>query len=383
MSRSATACALIAGALVLLAGAGPAFGWGDDGHFLITEEAVLRLPQPLRGLLAETGGEEAVLRLPQPLRGLLAETGGVERLKEASVAPDRWTADERAAHADDDPYTPVEMPKHFFDIDILGDEEPFPFANFPRTREAARERLGKERFAKLGTGPWAVQDTLGALVAAMGEGRSGETFRQAGALAHFAADLHMPFHTTANYDGKLSGNPGIHKALEIGLVRRYLPEYRERIREGRRPMRFLEKPEEAVFGWIVEAHARVAPVLEADTIAREATGYNPKEHEKAEGGMASDLDRVDAPEARPYYARLQEELEKRGSPEAAAMREAAAHVADLLYTAWVRAGKPVALVPPPKQEESNLTWYLVAAAVAMTLLLLWPRRRPEPSEPPS
>ncbi|MBL7141110.1 MAG: hypothetical protein ISS74_09405 [Planctomycetes bacterium] len=318
--------------------------WSDTGHDLITEEAVQRLPQPLRSLFAD----------PPSLN----------RLKAASIAADGRT-DAQSPH-----YSPAEKPRHFFDIDAVADEPP-PFATFPRDRAEAERQFGAETFEKTGTAPWAAGEALDRLVDALRDGRTGEVFAAAGDLAHYATDLHMPLHTTKNWDGQLTGNHGIHKALEVGLVNRRLDACRAEVQSDRRVVHYLADPTDHLFDWLIAAHARVEPILEADTAARQATRYNPAQHPE-------DLDQVDSAQARPYYKALAEELAKRGSPEAAALREASAHLADLLYTAWVRAGKPVTLQAAAQAADAEPTppYWLIALAVGLLLLLVWPRRRP-------
>ena len=335
------ACAVAAVLAVLPAS--PALGWGDRGHVLITEEAVDRLPEPLRGLLA--GGDR------------------LERLRQAATAPDK------RAKRDTRLYDPAERSKHFLDIDAVTDEPP-PFATFPHDRAEAEKRFGAETFAKEGSVPWAAAGALDALADALTHGRTDDIFASAGNLAHYAADLHMPFHLTKNYNGQLTGNLGVHTALEVGLISRYLDAfYRPEIRKGRYDVPLVENTGDRLFVWLAEAYVRIKPILEADTAARQKTGYNPADHKE-------DLDDLASARAKPYYEALKQELEARGSPEAQALRDAAGHLAELLYTAWVRAGKPVALAPPPPQPaaESFSQVWMVLLVAAMLLLILWPRR---------
>ncbi len=350
--HAATAAPRLAAVLLLAVLAAPSFGWSRTSHFLITEEAVERLPEPLRGWFAAPAA--------------------LARLKQASAAPDDWSRN-GSEHYRPDPVRVRmdERPRHFLNIDALTDE-PYPFKNFPRDRAKAEERFGAEALATHGSVPWAAADALSRLTGALTAGRTPAVFCEAGALAHYAADLHQPLHTTANYDGRQSGNHGIHKALEVGLLARFEDFYAGQLRRRRRQETFLDDPTDALFDWLIAAHARVDPILEADSIARHRTRYNPAQHPEDAGDVTSKR-------ARPYYESLRQELKRRGSPEAAAMRDAAAHLADLLYTAWVRAGKPPqhAPSPEPQDERQPVTQYLIiGAAVAMLLSLLWPRRRP-------
>ena len=365
--RAAGAGLLIAAIAATLFAAPEARAWNDLGHYLITREAVERLPEPLKTLLSEGGN--------------------LERLQEASTAPDQWRREEkdRQRQTEDrgEPYTPVEKPRHFFDIDQIAEKAglTYPFDDFPRRREAAIALVGRETLDAYGWGPWAAADALEAFADAFAQGRAEEAFRQAGALAHYAADLHMPFHTTRNFDGQETGNEGIHFAVEVGLVKRNEPFFAAEIRKDRGAVVYVEDAEAALFRWLIAANGRVAPILEADSAARRATGYNPGLPENK-----ADLDDLPAStgeaggqseRAAPYYRALKKELDARGNPVAASMRDASADVARLLYTAWVRAGKPLSLYPSAERREPVPSFPLeyTLLAVFALLILFWPRRR--------
>jgi hypothetical protein len=364
-----------AGALLLLAAiaanlfpAREARAWNDLGHYLITREAIERLPEPLKTLLSEDGN--------------------LERLQEASIAPDQWRREEKDRQRQDqdrgEHYTAVEKPKHFFDIDQIAGKAglEYPFDAFPRGREAAVALVGRETLDAYGWGPWAAADALEAFADAFAQGRPDDPpWRQAGALAHYAADLHMPFHTTRNFDGQETGNEGIHFAVEVGLVKRNEPFFAAEICKDRGAVVYVEDAEAALFRWLIAANGRVAPILEADSAARRATGYNPGLPENK-----ADLDDLPAStgeaggqseRAAPYYRALQRELDARGNPVAASMRDASADVARLLYTAWVRAGKPLSLYPSAERREPAPFFPLeyTLLAVFALLFLFWPRRR--------
>ena len=335
--------------------------WSDRTHFVMVEEAVRRLPEPLRGLLAEPAALERLKK---------ASAEPDERRKQmetdlAAAPPEKREALRREAAA--------EKVKHYFDIDALTTEPP-PFARFPRDRKAAEKEFGAKVFLEHGTALWAAEDAFSALADALSRGAAAEIYRAAGDLAHYAADLHTPTHVSKNFNGQLTGNDGLHKALEIGLVVRNEEFYAAEVRKGRTDVAYVQNVRDALFDALVQANARMAPIVEADTAARRKTGYNPgdRNNKEAEREMEDPANE----KARPYYAAFKQELEARGSPEAAALRDAAAHLAQLYYTAWVRAGKPTSLfAAAPAPEAAPLSPYvLLVPAALLTLLLLWSRR---------
>ncbi len=234
----------------------------------------------------------------------------------------------------------------------------------PPARTASQER---------GARTAAAAEALEALSAALSGEGADAVFTAAADLARAAVALHWPCHETENSDGARTGNHGVARAVGVGLIARYEDIYTEAIRRGRRPARYLREPADRLADWAAEAHERIAPILEADTVARNEATYNPAQHPE-------DLAALDAAAARPYYEALKRELDRRDSPEAAALRDAAAHLADLVYTAWVQAGKPLALrtaAEAPAAGDTSSPYWLLALAVGMLVILLWPRRRPD------
>jgi len=338
-----------------------ALAWSDRTHFTITEEAVRRLPEPLRGLFSDGA---ALARLKEASAAPDARREAI--LKQLAAAPAEEQEALRRRYVD-------EKARHYFDIDAVTTEPP-PFAAFPRDRKAAEKEFGAKVFEEHGTALWAAEDAFSALADALSRGAAADIFRAAGDLAHYAADLHTPMHVSKNFNGQLTGNEGIHKALEIGLVVRNEEFYAAEVRKGRTEVAYVQNVRDALFDALVQANARMAPIVEADTAARRKTGYNPGDRSNKEAGR--EMEDPANEKARPYYAAFKQELEARGSPEAAAMRDAAAHLAQLYYTAWVRAGKPTSLLAAaPAPEAAPLSPYvLLIPAALMVFILLWPRR---------
>ena len=164
----------------------------------------------------------------------------------------------------------------------------------------------------------------------------------------------MPLHVSKNFNGQLTGQTGVHKMLEVGLVKRYADFYAAEIAKGRAEPAYQAAPLDRLFDWIVVANSRVPPILAAD--AAGAEGHRLRAA-GVEGGRRQGVGRRRVAERAPYYAAFKKELEARSSPEAAAMRDAAAHLADLYYTAWTNAGKPLSLSPAaPAAEKETPSW---------------------------
>ena len=117
---------------------------------------------------------------------------------------------------------PGEPPRHFLDFDAYG---PSPFDALPRDFDAAVKKYGRETIEKNGTLPWRVGEIYGRLVKAFERAGRKETYSiddarlMSAVLAHYVADAYVPFHAAVNYDGQLTGQRGIHRAVRGGAVR--------------------------------------------------------------------------------------------------------------------------------------------------------------------
>ena len=261
--RPAAVAAILVFIILIVGAASAVFAWSDRTHFVMVEEAVRRLPEPLCGLFSDGA---ALARLKEASAAPDARRDAVR--KQISTSPAEEQEALRRQYVE-------EKARHYFDIDAVTTEPP-PFAAFPRDRKAAEKEFGAKVFQEHGTALWAAEDAFGALVDALSRGAAADIFRAAGDLAHYAADLHTPMHVSKNFNGQLTGNDGLHKALEIGLVVRHEEFYAAEVRKGRTEVACVENVRDALFDALVQANARMAPIVEADTAARRKTGYNPE-----------------------------------------------------------------------------------------------------------
>ncbi len=276
---------LLAAALMAPASIG---AWGMDVHRMLTRRAIDGLPLEIRPFF-------------QSQRDFIGEH---------SADPDLWRVvglrNERGA----------EDPNHYLDIDGLG--EPPPFRGVPHDWTAYVAKYGQQAADRNGWLPWRVGEMFDRLVAAFRDiGRPDRPYAAdnaryiAAVLAHYVEDAHQPFHATANHDGQLTGQRGIHARFETALVLRNLD------RLTLAPVRVTPIADAVgfVFAQLVESQSLVAPLLDADRRAASAhSGYD------------------DA-----YYAAFFDGartiLERR-------LSDSASGVASVIAAAWTRAGKP-------------------------------------------
>jgi len=187
-----------------------AHAWGERGHDLVTRVAV----QHLRLL---TNDNPKLVR-PFVLRDHM--------LSHFSNVPDIvWRAPYQSKRVLElnPPTHYINLEKVYQDIQRWGDL-PSEFGQFT---QAARAK-GFEP-SEVGTAPWRVMQLYQELVIAMRavteldepnqlEQRVNRVLLLAGVMSHFVGDLANPHHTTANYDGQLTGQRGLHAYFESETV---------------------------------------------------------------------------------------------------------------------------------------------------------------------
>jgi hypothetical protein len=257
--------------------------WGFAGHKLIMRQAIELLPPELRPFF-ERFKEEVVIR---------------------STDPDLW----RNAGWDD-------SPNHFLDFGVR-EYGAYPFTALPRDIGAAIEKFGMPTVKRNGMLPWRFAEEYGQLRRAFeGFRRSAayttsDTMFFAAIAAHYIQDAHQPFHATDNYDGRTSGNSGIHARFERDLIERF----ESRLRLSPAAPVAMTKPRDLAFDTLLASHQLVAAILKADTDA-------------AAGKQVYDDAYFEA-----FFVKVQPILERR-------LSAAISSTAGLIIGAWQEAGRP-------------------------------------------
>lgn len=285
---------LIAVLGVLAVAATPArtHAWGYDAHKFIMERAIGLLPGEIRPFFEQ-------------YKSMLVER---------AIDPDTW----QVAGFDDQ-----EDPNHFIDLDWEGYGK-YPFDGLPRDYFAAVAKFGKERVDDNGTLPWRTEEMHGNLRRAFEAyerrgpfGRFDIIFFSAW-LTHYVSDAHVPFHAVLNYDGQLTGQPGLHTRFEAYLFERY----RDQWTIAPKPMRPIKNPRDYIFEAALQGTQMVQAILKADLDAI---------------GTREEYDDV-------YYAAFfkanRAVVERR-------LNESIAASAAMIAGAWEAAGKPAVPVSRP------------------------------------
>jgi hypothetical protein len=326
----------------------------------------------------------------------------------------------------------VEAARHYVNLDAMTELEP-PFADFPRDRAAAERhvaeylaranrakaaellgvdlnelpqtlsenqltRLGTEALARMGNLPWAIDKAAADLTDAFRRGDMKALPTHVGELAHLVADLHMPLHLTANYDGQATKQRGVHRALEIDMINRHADHYGQLPPMAARRYDAWSYPldvREEVFAIVGRNPERIRTVLAADAEARRRSRVQAGDfewlksldREQGDAIMTSkDVSRLDARARRlvAHVGALHRSLrEKHDDAARQWMGESASMLAALVYNAWLQAGRPTLepqAVASATEPEPEVNWIIVVPAAVMlgimTSILLNRRKGP-------
>lgn len=277
--------------LSLLAVPAPAHAWGLAAHHFIMDRAIALLPAELRPMFEAN-------------RAMVVER---------AVDPDLW----RTAGFTEEP------PNHYLDIDWEG-YGTYPFAGLPRNYDQAVAKFGKERVTQNGTLPWRTEEIYGNLRRRFEEYGRGIAFGEidiplfSAVLAHYVSDAHVPLHGVTDYDGRMTGQNGVHNRWETTMFERY----RDRLTVAPKPIAPIRNPKDFIFDRVLEDTQLVPMLMKADLDA------------------IGNRDVYDAAYYEAFFKAQRAVMEDR-------LNKSIAAVAAMIAGAWEAAGKPAVPVKLP------------------------------------
>jgi hypothetical protein len=250
-------------------------GWGSTGHRIINSKITVCFPTSMN----------------------FPSTWNTNLTAHASDADNRKNADR------------TESPKHFIDIDYYPEFMSNGFISQNYDTNIALH--GLNYVTKQGNLPWAIQWTEDSLVVAFKQSNWTKAMLLSADLGHYVGDGHQPLHCTANYDGDLTNQSGVHSRYETYLV----GGYQNSIVYANDSASYVSNISNYVFDFIYLSNKYVDSTLYGDSVAHA----------------------LDTLYSGTY---LQKYWEICGSQIILLMKNASKSTADLIYTAWVDAGSP-------------------------------------------
>jgi hypothetical protein len=178
-----------------------------------------------------------------------------------------------------------------------------------------------------GTAPWNVFRVTKQLTRAFENKDVPSILRFSADLGHYIGDLNVPLHTTANYNGQLSNQYGIHGFWESRLPELFAEEYDFFV--GRAA--YVPDLNERIWQAMLEANAALDSVLRFEAELTQRFGENRKWSFEERGQLTMRVYSRNFSTA--YHQMLAGQVEYR-------MRQSIKMVGDFWFTAWVDAGQP-------------------------------------------
>lgn len=261
--------------IVLLFSIQMMFGWGSTGHKIINKNAINHLPPSMQQFI----NQQSFLELH-------------------STDPDT-----RRMGSDTAMFS--EQYRHYLDVDEYPN-----FKQLDRNFSNLVVTYGWTRVKGNGTNPWALVEWMDSLTAQLKRGDWNASYQTAADIGHYVADPHQPLHAAVNYDGKLTGNNGIHSRYESTM----LNNFQGQISVTKDSVTYIEDIYGFAFDYILKSNSLIDSIFHADNAAKAVTN----------GSYSTQ-----------YYDILWQRL---GDMTKAQIQSATIDLASLWYTAWVNAG---------------------------------------------
>lgn len=266
------------------------YSWGFTAHKKINETAVYTLPPEL-------------FKFYKPF---------VEIITEKAVNADmrRYIAKGEAC-------------KHFLDADHY--EKQAPLDTIPPYWQQAISIFSKDSVERHGIVPWNLQLIQYQLTQAFETKNLKLIIKLSADLGHYAGDLHVPLHSTSNYNGQKTGQDGIHALWESRLFEIFNSDYD--FFTGRAI--YIDDINATIWQRFSESFAALDSVLEFERLA--SIKFPEKYRIEFKGNNTVKV--YDESFCNYYHTLLNGMVERR-------FRASIALVGSLWYTAWVNAGQP-------------------------------------------
>ena len=222
--------------------------------------------------------------------------------------------------------TKGEAENHYIDIDHYDYSLEEMKDSFPRRWKDAIEQFSEDTLRAYGIGPYNAIKVFYSLKKAFENKDKARILRQSAELGHYIGDLHVPLHTTENYNGQMSGQYGIHGFWESRLPELFYEEYFMVFE----PAKYVDNVSDLIWKTVFDSHSYLPEVFENERMLTDSMSGLKYTNEERSANVVKTYSRIFS-EA--YHKSLGDMVESR-------MYKATEVVSALWYTAWVDAGQP-------------------------------------------
>ena len=197
----------------------------------------------------------------------------------------------------------------------------------PKYWNDAVEKYTEDTLKEYGIAPWHISRMLYRLTEAFKEKNEQRILQLSAEIGHYVGDIHVPLHTTKNYNGQFTNQKGIHGFWESRLPELYLKNYDLIVGKAE----YINDPMINVWQAVKASHYAVDSVLLFEAELTKAFAKDQK-YSFEDRGLTT-IEVYSKPFSKAYHDKLNGMVERR-------MRASIKLTASLWYTAWVNAGQP-------------------------------------------
>lgn len=276
---------------------------------------ILFLPQysPSWGFYAHKKiNEMAIYTLPEPLKSFFIEH--MNEIIQMAILPDqrRYILDQEAA-------------KHYMDLDYYHDLEIFNIDSISYPKKI--NYILKEEQDQHGIAAWNLPLYYHLLKKAFKEKNKDEIIKKSAELGHYLADLHVPLHTSSNYDGQKTNQTGLHSLWESKI-----PELiKEDLFQFVGKAEYIKNFNDSAWSWIWYSHSLLDQVFQQEKSTRKMIPKKKQFQYEKKGNLL--IRRESDIFIKKYQENLQGMVENQ-------FNLAVKHLGDSWYSAWLEAGQP-------------------------------------------
>jgi hypothetical protein len=252
----------------------------------------------------------AVFTLPQPLMSFYKKH--IDIIREQAVNPDKRRY-----------IVSGEAPKHYMDIEYYTDS----ILIYRPTWYEACQKYPADSLQAHGILPWNLIRLTYRLTDAFKHRDAKAILKLSADMGHYVGDLHVPLHTTKNYNGQLTGQHGIHGLWESRLPELFAHNYNYYLGEAT----YRSNIQKVIWDALADSRACVDSVLSIELRLQKKFTEDKIFSYEDHNGQSMRVYSVAFSEA--YHKSMNDMVQKR-------MRAAIKLTGDLWYTCWVNAGKP-------------------------------------------
>lgn len=263
-------------------------------------------------LVHRTTTQVAVYGLPKTVQPFFYQN--MDYLVKNSVRPDQRRNTDK-----------TEDTKHFIDFEAFGDSAAW---KMPTDWNKAVKRYTKDSLLKYGYVPYWIMVMKERLTSAFKSRNKDSILFYAADISHYIGDLHVPLHTTLNYDGQLTNQKGLHSLWESMIPEIELDHYQL---YNNHKARYLAKPEREVWTAARNAHQLLKDVFQKEIEASKKFTDSTKYRWQKRNGR--DVRSYSSAFARAYSKELGNSINRQ-------LLRSSNLIADFWYTCWVDAGRP-------------------------------------------